>query len=401
MLEIMLRLSDRIKEMQESATLLMAAKAREMTAKGFDIIDLSLGEPDFDTPAHIKEAAKKALDDGFTKYTPVAGTLELREAICEKFKRDNDLTFRPTQICVSNGAKQCIANLCMALLNKGDEVVILSPYWVSYYEIVRMTEATPVIVNADIEQDFKVTAEQVKAALNLNTRMLIFSSPCNPSGSVFTKEELAAIADVVSLYPNVTIVSDEIYEYINFTDHHFSIGSLPQVVDQTVTVNGFAKGFAMTGWRLGYLGGPQWIVDACVKIQGQFTSGAACFSQKAAAFALRSDMSPTFEMNKVFKTRRDLTYRLLSEIEGVKVNFPQGAFYLLPDMSHFFGKQFDGQKITNGFDLSMFLLNQAHVSMVNGEAFGAPNCMRLSYATSEDKLIKAVERIKTALALLG
>lgn len=382
--------------MQESATILMATKARELKSKGFDIIDLSLGEPDFDTPTHIKEAAKKALDAGFTKYTPVAGNLDLREAIARKFKRDNNLDFTSAQIAVSNGAKQCIANACLSVLNPGDEAIILSPYWVSYYEIIRLAEATPVLVHGGIDQDFKVTAQQIEAAITPKTKLLIFSSPCNPSGAVFSLSELESIAKVLESHPDIYVVSDEIYEYINFTGKHASIGSIPSMKNRTITVNGFAKGFAMTGWRLGYMGGPKEVIDACNKMQGQFTSGANSFSQKAAVIALDSDMSPTYEMAKVFETRRNLVLQELSKIEGMVCNHPEGAFYIFPNISHFFGKQFEGQVIKNSNDYCMYLLNVAHVSVVTGEAFGDPNCFRFSYATSDAILIEACRRIKEA-----
>lgn len=382
--------------MQESATILMATKARELKSKGFDIIDLSLGEPDFDTPTHIKEAAKKALDAGFTKYTPVAGNLDLREAIARKFKRDNNLDFTSAQIAVSNGAKQCIANACLSVLNPGDEAIILSPYWVSYYEIIRLAEATPVLVHGGIDQDFKVTAQQIEAAITPKTKLLIFSSPCNPSGAVFSLSELESIAKVLESHPDIYVVSDEIYEYINFTGKHASIGSIPSMKNRTITVNGFAKGFAMTGWRLGYMGGPKEVIEACNKMQGQFTSGANSFSQKAAVIALDSDMSPTYEMAKVFETRRNLVLQELSKIEGMVCNHPEGAFYIFPNISHFFGKQFEGQVIKNSNDYCMYLLNVAHVSVVTGEAFGDPNCFRFSYATSDAILIEACRRIKEA-----
>lgn len=391
-----MQIANRILEMQESATILMATKARELKSKGFDIIDLSLGEPDFDTPTHIKEAAKKALDAGFTKYTPVAGNLDLREAIARKFKRDNNLDFTSAQIAVSNGAKQCIANACLSVLNPGDEAIILSPYWVSYYEIIRLAEATPVLVHGGIDQDFKVTAQQIEAAITPKTKLVIFSSPCNPSGAVFSLSELESIAKVLESHPDIYVVSDEIYEYINFTGKHASIGSIPSMKNRTITVNGFAKGFAMTGWRLGYMGGPKEVIDACNKMQGQFTSGANSFSQKAAVIALDSDMSPTYEMAKVFETRRNLVLKELGKIEGMVCNHPEGAFYIFPNISHFFGKQFEGQVIKNSNDYCMYLLNVAHVSVVTGEAFGDPNCFRFSYATSDAILIEACRRIKEA-----
>ncbi len=394
-------LSNRIKNMGESATLKMAQLARELTTQGHKIISLSLGEPDFDTPDHIKKAAIKALEDGFTKYTPVAGLLELRQAICTKLERDNKLSYKPTQIVVSNGAKQSIANLSMSLLQEGDEAIVLSPYWVSYKEIVELSGASCVFVKGSIEQDFKANAEQIKAAISDKTRMLIFSSPCNPTGSVFTREELKAIADVIAQHPQITIVSDEIYEYINFTgEAHVSIAEFENVQNQTVIVNGFSKGFSMTGWRLGYIAAPQWIADACVKMQGQFTSGAASFSQKAAVTALLSDLTPSFKMTEEFQKRRDLFVKLLSEIPGFKVNNPTGAFYVFPDVSAYYGKADGSHKINNADDLCDYLLYTGHVALVSGDAFGAPECVRLSYSLGQEDLREAVRRIKEAVSKL-
>jgi aspartate aminotransferase len=386
--------------MEESATLRMTQLARNLKAQGHDVISLSIGEPDFDTPDHIKEAAKKALDEGYTKYTPVPGLNELREAICVKFKRDNGLDFKPSQIVVSNGAKQTIANLCLALLDAGDEVIIFAPYWVSYSAIVELAEGVPVLVKADIEQDYKVTAEQVKEAITDKTKMVIFSSPCNPTGSVFLRSELEAIAEVISQHENIFIVSDEIYEYINFTDQHASIGTIPSVKDRTITVNGFAKGFAMTGWRLGYMGGPEWIADACTKIQGQVTSGANSFGQKAAADALLGDLAPSFKMRDAFLQRRELVIELLNEIPDFKVNTPEGAFYIFPDISAYFGKSYGGQTIHNADDFAEYILNEGHVAVVSGTAFGADNCFRLSYAASEAQLREAIRRIGDAVKKL-
>ncbi len=393
-------LSQRALRMEESATLRMAALARELKAKGKDVIDLSLGEPDFDTPTHIKEAAKQALDAGYTKYTPVPGLLELREAICTKFRRDNGLNFLPSQIVVSNGAKQSIANVCMAMLDPGDEVVILSPYWVSYAEIVKVAEGEPVIVHAGIEQDYKPTAEQIAAAITPSTKLLLFSSPCNPTGSVFSREELQAIAEVVSQHPGVYIVSDEIYEYINFSGEHVSIGSFEQVKDRTITINGFSKGFAMTGWRLGYMGAPKWIADACNKIQGQFTSGATAFSQKAAAYALLADLGPTREMCRAFQQRRDMVVELLSRIPSIKANMPQGAFYSFPDISALLGKRCGDRIIQNPDDFCEYLLENEYVAAVSGSAFGDDRCFRISFAASEAQLREAVIRIERAVRAL-
>lgn len=394
------QLSLRIQRMEESATIKMAQMARDLAAKGHQVISLSLGEPDFDTPQHIKDAAKQALDDGYTKYTPVPGLVELREAIKTKFKRDNHLDFDINQIVVSNGAKQSIANVMLSLLDNEDEVLILSPYWVSYSEIVKVADGIPVPVHAGIEQDYKVTAEQVEAAITNRTKVLLFSSPCNPTGSVYTESELRAIADVVAKHEQIIIVSDEIYEYINFSDKHVSIGTFANVQDRTVTVNGFSKGFAMTGWRLGYIGAPRWIAAACSKVQGQFTSGATAFGQKAAAHALLSDMTPTHQMREAFLKRRNLVIELLSQVPGFKVNRPQGAFYIFPDISDFFGKSRDGFVINNADDFCEYILQKAHVAIVTGSAFGAENCCRLSYAASEGELREAIQRIGEATAKL-
>jgi aspartate aminotransferase len=393
-------LSRRVLEMEESATLRMAQLARNLAAQGHKVINLSLGEPDFDTPEHIKAAAKKALDDGFTKYTPVAGLLDLRQAIARKFKRDNGLDFTPNQIVVSNGAKQSLANISMALLNEGDEAVILAPYWVSYYEIVRLGGGTPVVVKAGIEQDFKVTPGQLEAAITPRTKFVMFSSPCNPTGSVYTEAELRALADVVARRDNVFIVADEIYEFIIFKDKHVSIGTFENVKDRTITVNGFAKGFAMTGWRLGFMGAPQWIADACTKIQGQVTSGANSFAQKAGITALESSLQPTYDMRDAFLRRRDLTLQLFQDIPGLRCNHPQGAFYLFPDVSAYFGKA-DGQTvIRNADDLAMYLLEKAHVALVSGSGFGADECIRISYAASDEELREAAKRVREALGAL-
>lgn len=390
-------LSERILRMEESATIKMSQLARDLKEKGIDVISLSLGEPDFDTPKHIKEAAKKALDAGFTKYTPVPGLLELREAIQLKFKRDNQLKFGLNQIVVSNGAKQSIANVCLSLLNEGDEVVILAPYWVSYCEIVKLAGGVPVFAKAGIEQDYKVSAAQIKAAITEKTRIVLFSSPCNPTGSVYNYEELQAIAAMIGKYDNIYIIADEIYEYIRFKGRHISIGAFPDVKDQTITVNGFSKGFAMTGWRLGYIGAPLEIAKACAKVQGQFTSGATAFGQKAAVHALLSDMGPTWKMKEAFLKRRDLVISLLKQIPGFKVNIPDGAFYVFPDISDFFGKT-DGQTtVNNANDFCEYLLHEANVAVVSGSAFGASNCFRLSYAASEEQLREAIRRIAEAV----
>lgn len=396
-----LALADRLSRMAESATIKMASMARELKAQGHDVISLSLGEPDFDTPDHIKEAAKQALDDGYTKYTPVPGLQELREAVCTKLKRDNNIEASPNQIVVSNGAKQSIANICLALLNPGDEIIILAPYWVSYSEIVKLAEGKAVILGSTIEEDYKVSPEKIEAAITDRTKAILFSSPCNPTGSVYTSDELKAIAEVVQRHENVHIIADEIYEYINFTEEgHSSIGSFPEVADRTITVNGFSKGFAMTGWRLGYMAAPLQIAKACAKIQGQITSGATAFGQKAAAYALLADMKPTHDMRTAFLKRRDMMIELLSEIPGMQVNQPKGAFYIFPNITAFFGRKHAEGTINDANDFCEYLLNKAHVAVVTGDAFGAPNCFRISYASSEAHLREAVKRMKVALSEL-
>lgn len=389
-----------VDKMAESATIKMAQVARELKAQGKDVISLTVGEPDFDTPKHIREAAKKALDEGFTRYTPVPGLPVLREAIVTKFNRDNQLEFASNQIVVSNGAKQSISNICLSILDEGDEVIIFAPYWVSYPEIVKMAGGTPVPLSAGIDQDYKVTATQLKAAITEKTRAVLFSSPCNPTGSVYSSEELSAIAEVIAKHPQIVIISDEIYEYINFTGTHVSIGSFPAVKDQTVTVNGFSKGFAMTGWRLGYIGAPLWLAKACAKIQGQVTSGATAFGQKAASEALLSDLTPTHEMRKAFERRRELIIKGLSEIPGMKVNHPQGAFYIFPDVSAFFEKSDGETTIHDADDFTEYVLHNAFVAFVSGKPFGAPNCFRLSYAASDEQLMEAIKRMKEVLSRL-
>lgn len=393
----MFKIAQRAQLMTESATLKMAQLARQMTAQGHDVINLSLGEPDFDTPEHIKQAAIQAIRDGYTKYTPVAGTLELRQAISKKFKKDNQLHYSPEEIIVSNGAKQCFANLCFALLEAGDEVVLFSPYWVSYYEIIKLAGATPVCVFADVDKDFKPSAQQLRDAISSRTRMFVFSSPCNPTGTVFSKEDMQHYTDVLRAYPEILIVSDEIYEYIQFGSQHMSIGSLPDMNQRTATINGFSKGFSMTGWRLGYMGGPSDVINACIKIQGQFTSGAASFSQKAACLALESDLKPTYDMCQAFEKRRN---RLLEEIKLLpewQVNKPQGAFYVLPNVKSCFGKKYDTGIIENSDDLAIYLLQEAKVAVVNGIAFGAPDCLRISYSLSEERIVESIKRIRVAL----
>jgi len=396
-----LLLSRLVTEMQESATLKMAKMARELKAQGKDVIDLSLGEPDFDTPAHIKEAAKKALDEGYTKYTPVNGLLELREAIVRKFSRDYGLYYTPNQIVVSNGAKQSVYNLCMALLDPGDEVILPAPYWVSYYEIIKMAGGIPVVANSSIEHDFKCGPDQIEPLITDRTKFILYSSPCNPSGSVFSFSELQSIAEMLRSYEHVLIVSDEIYEHINFIGEHHTIATMEGMQDRTVIINGMSKAYSMTGWRIGFIAAPLWIADACTKIQGQVTSGASSFGQKAAAFALDSDHGPTLEMTNAFHQRRDLFIGLLEQIPLLLVNRPQGAFYIFPDVSAYFGKTApDGSVVRDADDLSLYLLAEAGVSTVSGVAFGNDRCIRLSYATSEAKLKEAAVRLEMALTNL-
>jgi aspartate aminotransferase len=395
------RLSERIEAIQESATLAMAAKAREFKNRGIDVINLSLGEPDFKTPQHICEAAKKAIDDGkYFAYPPVAGYQDLREALAAKYQRENNVPYKAENIVVSNGAKQSIANTMIALLNKGDEVIVFSPFWVSYDALVRLTEATPVLVKGGIENDFKVTAAQLAAAITSKTRAIIFSSPCNPTGSVFLRDELEAIAHVVLKHDNLLVIADEIYEHINFTGKHFSIASLPGMFERTITVNGFAKGFAMTGWRVGYIAAPKWIADGCNKVQGQLTSANCSIAQRAALAAITSDIAPTLAMVNEYHHRREVVYNILKEIPGIKTNYPQGAFYFFPDVSSYFGKSNGSIVIRNSDDFCMYMLEKAHVSLVPGEAFGDENCIRISYAAAEKDLIEALRRMKEALALL-
>ena len=387
--------------MTESATLRMAQLGREVRAQGHDVISLSLGEPDFDTPEHIKEAAKKALDEGHTKYTPVPGTMKLREAISAKFQRENGLDYAPSQIVVSTGAKQSIYNIAQALINPGDEVIILAPFWVSYSAIVELAGGTVVSVGAGIEDDYKVSAEAIEQAITERTKFILFSSPCNPTGSVYTAEELGAIAKMLGRHEHVYVVADEIYELINFTGKHASIGTFPEVKDRTITVNGFSKGFAMTGWRLGYMGAPAEIAKACGKLQGQSTSGANSIAQQAGIHALNSSLEPSTKMKEAFNRRRELVIDGLSAIDGLKVNRPQGAFYLFPDASAFFGRSHGEYTINDSDDLAEYLLMEAHVATVGGSSFGAPNCLRISYAASEAQLRTAIERIKKALAALS
>ena len=390
-------LSNRINNLSTSQTLAMAALARDLKAQGRDIISLSLGEPDFNTPDFIKEAAKKAIDENYSTYSPVDGYLELKEAICRKFKRDNNLEYKPSNIVVSTGAKQSLYNVAQCLLNDGDEVILPAPFWVSYSEIIKMSGGIPIEVPTTIESDYKMTAPQLEAAITPRTKMIWYSSPCNPSGSVYSREEFTALANVLEKHPNIFIVADEIYEHINFSGTFCSIASIPSMFDRTITVNGVAKAFAMTGWRIGYIGAPEFIAKACTKMQGQVTSGANSIAQRATITAVDADPSVLKEMVNAFHSRRDLVVKLLKEIPGIKINVPEGAFYVFPDVSSYFGKTLNGTLINNADDFSMYLLSQANVATVTGDAFGNPNCIRFSYATSETILIEAIRRIKLAL----
>ena len=391
-------LSDRINAMEVSATLGMAAKTRELKAEGKDIIGLSLGEPDFDIPDFIKEAAIEAIQQNYSKYTPIDGYLELREAICEKFKRDNNLSYKPSQIVVSTGAKQCLANVALAMLNTGDEVIFPAPYWVSYKEIAKMAGGIPIEVHTTIENNFKITPAQLEAAITPKTKMVWFNTPCNPSGSIYSKAELEVLAVVLRKHPHIFILSDEIYEYINFTNERVtSIAEIDSLYERTITVNGMSKAFAMTGWRIGYMGAPEWIAKACAKVQGQVTSGANAIAQRASIAALKAPKSKIQYMVDEFKRRRDLVLQLLNEIEGFKLNIPEGAFYVFPDISSFFGKTLRGRIINNATDFSLYLLEEAMVATVTGEAFGDANCIRFSYAASEKDLREAIRRIKESL----
>jgi len=394
-------LSDRILSLEESQTIAMARQSRELIDSGVDVISLSLGEPDFDTPDFIKEAAKKAIDDNFSHYTPVPGLGELRSAISTKFKRDNKLTYAPDEIVASTGAKQTLAQLMLAIVNPGDEVIVPAPYWVSYFQMVKMAEGTPVVIEATVEADFKVTAQQVEEAITSKTKAFLFSTPCNPTGSVYSREELAELVKVFEKHPELIIISDEIYEHINFLGEHVSIGQFESIKDRVVTVNGVSKGFAMTGWRVGYLGAPKWLAAACTKMQGQTTSATCSIAQKAAEAAVLADPICTKDMREAFLRRRDLMISKLQEIEGLKLSIPQGAFYIFPDVSHYFGKSYNGTKVADANDFCMYLLNEANVATVTGVAFGSPNCMRISYAAADEILVEAVRRIKTALGKLA
>ena len=392
-------LSDRINSLPISQTLSMAAKARELKSQGKDIISLSLGEPDFNTPDFIKDAAIQAINEDYNSYTPVDGYTELKEAICSKFNRDNNLEYQLNQIVVSTGAKQSIANIAQILLNPGDEVLLPAPYWVSYSAIATLCEATFIEIPSSIETDFKITPEQLEASITPKTKMIFFNSPNNPSGTIYNEQEYRTLAKILEKHPNIYILSDEIYEHINYGVKHFSFASIENMYDRTITVNGLAKAFAMTGWRIGYIGAPQWIAKACTKMQGQITSGANCIAQRAAITAVLAPVSKIQYMVDEFKTRRDMVLDLLGEIDGFKLNKPEGAFYVFPDISYFFGKTFKGKTVNNASDFSMLLLEYANVATVTGEAFGAPNCVRLSYAASKTQLKEAVKRIKEVLII--
>jgi aspartate aminotransferase len=396
----MLKVSDRIAAMELSPTLAMSQKSREMKAQGIDVINLSVGEPDFDTPDHIKKAAQKAIDDNYSHYSPVPGFLELRQAVVNKLKRENDLDYTADQIVVSNGAKQSIANAMMSIVNKGDEVIIPSPFWVSYSEIVKLAEGTSVFIPTSIDQDFKITPEQLEKAITPKTKAFLFSSPSNPTGSLYSKEELRALADVFAKHPDIVIMSDEIYEHINYVGSHESMAQFADMKDRVVVINGVSKGYAMTGWRIGYIAAPLWIAKACGKLQGQMTSGASSIAQMASVAALDGDQSSVVSMRTAFKKRRDLALAQLKEVPGFEIREPKGAFYLFPQVSQLYGKSNGSVSINNATDLSLYLLESANVATVTGEAFGAPECLRLSYATSEDQMAEAIRRIKSAIEKL-
>jgi aspartate aminotransferase len=391
------KLSDRINKLPVSATLAMAAKARELKEKGIDIIGLSLGEPDFNTPDFIKNAAIKAIEDNYNSYTPVDGYLDLKKSICKKFERDNELIYDPNQIVVSTGAKQSIANTVQVLVNPGDDVLLVAPYWVSYSAIVLLAEGNPIEIRSDISTDFKITPLQLEKSITNKTKLVIINSPNNPSGSVYSKKELLELAKVLDKYPNIYILSDEIYEHINYGIPHFSFAKIPSMYDRTITVNGLAKAFAMTGWRVGYIGAPVWIAKACTKMQGQITSGTNCIAQRATIAALDASVDKIQYMVDEFKDRRKLIIDLLSEIKGIKLNQPMGAFYVFPDISYFFGKTLKNKTIENASDFAIFLLEESHVATVTGDAFGSPNNIRISYAASKEQIKKAISRIKSAI----
>ncbi len=395
------QLSDRLNSLSPSETLAMSQKSSELTAQGINVINLSVGEPDFNTPDHIKEAAKKAVDDNFSRYSPVMGYPALRNAIVAKLKNENGLEYTANQISCANGAKQSVCNVVLALVNPGDEVIIPAPYWVSYPEMVKLAEGKSVIVSAGIEQDFKITPAQLEAAITPKTKAIILCSPSNPTGSVYTKEELAGLVAVLAKHPQVIVIADEIYEHINYIGKHQSIAQFPGMQERTVIVNGVSKAYAMTGWRIGFIAGPQWIVSACNKLQGQYTSGPCSVSQKAAEAAYVGTQEPVAKMREAFQRRRDLIVKLAKEVPGFEVNVPQGAFYLFPKCDYYFGKSFGDRKINDAGDLAMYLLEVGHVACVGGAAFGAPECIRMSYATSDENIVEAIKRIKEALAKLS
>lgn len=394
------QLSNRLNSLSPSATLAMSQKSAELKAQGVDVINLSVGEPDFNTPDHIKEAAKKAVDDNYSRYSPVPGYPELRNAIVRKLKNENGLDYTVAQISCGNGAKQCVCNAVLVLVNPGDEVIVPAPYWVSYTEMVKLAEGTPVIVPAGIEQNFKITPAQLEAAITPKTKALILCSPSNPTGSVYNQEELAALAAVLAKHPQVYVIADEIYEHINYIGSHQSIAQFEEIRDRVVIINGVSKAYAMTGWRIGFVAGPEWIVKAVNKLQGQYTSGPCSVSQKAAEAAYNGPQEPVEEMRQAFERRRDLIVKLTKEIPGLEVNVPDGAFYLFPKCSSFFGKSYGDRHISNADDLAMYLLEEGHVACVSGAAFGAPECFRMSYATSDENIVEAIRRIKEALSKL-
>lgn len=396
----MTQVSNRIASLAISETLAMSQKSTELKEQGIDVINLSVGEPDFPTPAHIKDAAKKAIDENFSFYSPAPGYLSLRKAICEKLKKENNLDFTPDQIVCSNGAKQAVCNAVLSIVNPGDEVIIPAPFWVSYVEMVKLAEGVSVIVEAGIDQSFKITASQLDAAITPKTKAIILCSPSNPTGSIYSKDELKALADVLSKYPNITIIADEIYEHINYVGKHESIAQFENVRDRVAIVNGVSKAYAMTGWRLGWLAAPKWLASACNKLQGQYTSGPSSIAQKAAEAAYLGDQACIEEMRQAFERRRDLVVKLAQEIEGFKIDIPDGAFYLFPECSYYFGKSYNGKIIQTSADLAMFLLEEGHVACVGGVAFGAPECIRFSYATSDENLVEAFKRVKETLEKL-
>lgn len=394
------RVSRRIAALTDSQTLAMNQKSKDLESQGIDVINLSVGEPDFFTPDHVKDAAKKAIDDNFTFYSPVPGYMDLRKAISKKLREENNLDYSSAQIVVSNGAKHSLANVIMCVVDPGDEVLVPAPYWVSYVELVKLAEGVNVVIPSTIENDFKVTPEQLEQAITAKTRAMLICSPSNPTGSIYSKDELEALANVIKKHPNIIVISDEIYEHINFVGKHESIAQFESIHDRVVVINGVSKGYSMTGWRIGYMAGPCWIAAACNKLQGQYTSGPSSIAQKASVAAINGDNSFTLSMREAFQRRRDLVIQMMKEIPGLKINIPQGAFYVFPDVSGYFGKSYQDKMIRNADDLTLFLLEHAHVASVSGDAFGAPECIRFSYATSDEKLKEAFSRIRSALALL-